>query len=195
MITIGEKLIQVISMPSIAYSLCLYSVLNKTILFEEKVLILNINHFNYIFMFDVWYLHTFLLNSQSWCYYLSTVPTTHMVGCVERVVSWVCVLPEVPEPVRRLRELLLEHPQHSPSPNPTRTVPTFKQTILTTKNNYEMNTVCLFQVLSLRHHIMLKAVGPRVWARFVHPEAFPQMWHTCDTLLARRVTAWRRFLK
>lgn len=58
-----------------------------------------------------------------------------------------------------------------------------------------MSTVCLLHVLSLKPDILLKAVGPRVRARFVHQDALPQMRHTCDTLLARRVTARRRFLK
>lgn len=61
--------------------------------------------------------------------------------------------------------------------------------------DHEMSTVCLLHVLSSRPDILLKAVGPRVRARFVHQDALPQMRHTCDTLLARRVTARRRFLK
>lgn len=69
------------------------------------------------------------------------------------------------------------------------------QTCQQTIYNYEMSTVCLLYVLSLRRDIVLKAVGPRVWARFAHLQVLPQMRHTCDTLLARRVTASRRFLK
>lgn len=41
---------------------------------------------------------------------------------------------------------------------------TSQQTILTTIYNYEMSTVCLLDVLSLRRDIVLKAVGPRVRA-------------------------------